>query len=539
MFEINTYDYSKKAFAKWVIESDYHCVYILENGKDVYIGETNDPKIRARQHNSNGKWSKKKYNFINMHIITGELFDISSAKHYQYLLIRLMTADEKFNVVNGIGSERPHYARKNKFELYFDELWMKLEAKGLVKNKEFKQIINTSIYKYSPYTVLTEQQHNALTSIIHTIDSGETTPHKKGFKTRPILIEGDAGTGKTVIAASLFYYLKNTERYKDKKIALIYANPSTRSEMQEVFKKVKGLYKKDIISPIIATKQHFDIIICDESQRLRQAKNLGMYSKEFVKGNNRLGYDNAHDELDWILKNSDCQILFYDKKQSTGPSDIGHKRFCERLYESKRGIRPVKLNDQMRIKAGNDYVPYIYKLLYQESSINQVFENYEFKLFNSFSDMVKQLKEKEEEIGLCRLSGGYAWEWKGKEDNTLVDITIDGVEIKWNSQTSGWLSNSNTKNEMGSIYTLPGLDLNYAGVVIGPDLYFDEISNEIKVNKDNFFDNKVKAGVTDEELKTYILNTYAVLLTRGICGTYVYVCDEVLKRYIKRFIPCI
>lgn len=152
--------------------------------------------------------------------------------------------------------------------------------------------------------------------------------------------------------------------------------------------------------------------------------------------------------------------------------------------------------------------------------------------------MVQQLRKKEEEPGLCRLSSGYAWEWKGKEDNTLIDITIEGVDIKWNSQTSGWSSNPDVKDEMGSIYTLPGLDLNYAGVVIGPDIYYDEMSNEIRVNKDNFFDNKVKAGVTEEELKTYILNTYAVLLTRGIYGTYVYVCDEALREYFKRFIPC-
>lgn len=539
MFKISTYDYSEKAFAQWVIESDYHCVYILENGKEAYIGETSDPKIRARQHNGNGKLSKKKYNFINMHIITGELFEISPAKHYQYLLLKLLTADGRFDVVNGIGSERPHYARKNIFELFFDELWNKLEDKGLVKNKEFKQIINTSIYKYSPQTALTEYQHNALTSIIHTIDSGETTPHKNGFKTRPILIEGDAGSGKSVVAASLFYYLRNNKCYNDKKIALVYANSSTRSEMQEVFKKVKGLYKKDIISPVMVTKQHFDIVICDESQRLRKAKNLGIYYKEFVKGNERLGFDNIHDELDWILRNSDCQVLFYDKKQSTCPSDIGYECFKDKLYESKRGIRPIKLKDQMRIRAGADYVPYIYDLLYQSLMDKKIFENYDFILYNSFSDMVQQLRKKEEETGLCRLSSGYAWEWKGKEDNTLTDITIEGVDIKWNSQTSGWLSNPDVKDEMGSIYTLPGLDLNYAGVVIGPDIYYDEMSNEIRVNKDNFFDNKVKAGVTEEELKTYILNTYAVLLTRGIYGTYVYVCDEALREYFKRFIPCI
>ncbi|KAF5032866.1 hypothetical protein DSECCO2_612700 [anaerobic digester metagenome] len=102
--------------------------------------------------------------------------------------------------------------------------------------------------------------------------------------------------------------------------------------------------------------------------------------------------------------------------------------------------------------------------------------------------------------------------------------------------TGGWLSNPDAKKEMGSIYTLPGLDLNYAGVVIGPDLFFDTHDNTIKVNKDNFVDDKVKNGVTDLELREYILNTYAVFLTRGIKGTYVYVCDNNLREYLKKYI---
>ncbi|MEO7007301.1 MAG: DNA/RNA helicase domain-containing protein [Terrimesophilobacter sp.] len=32
-------------------------------------------------------------------------------------------------------------------------------------------------------------------------------------------------------------------------------------------------------------------------------------------------------------------------------------------------------------------------------------------------------------------------------------------------------------------------------------------------------------------------NIYRVLLTRGICGTYVYVCDPGLRDYLREFIP--
>lgn len=126
-----------------------------------------------------------------------------------------------------------------------------------------------------------------------------------------------------------------------------------------------------------------------------------------------------------------------------------------------------------------------------------------------------------------------------KEDKTIADIVIDDVTMQWNRQTGGWLGNPDAQQEMGSIYTLPGLDLNYAGVVIGPSLIFDKNTNQIKVNKNNFYDDKVKKGVTDEELLAYILNTYAVFLTRGIRGTYVYICDDDLREYFKKYISYI
>lgn len=41
-FEITTYDFAAKHYSDWIFPYDYHYLYILENGKDAYIGETND-----------------------------------------------------------------------------------------------------------------------------------------------------------------------------------------------------------------------------------------------------------------------------------------------------------------------------------------------------------------------------------------------------------------------------------------------------------------------------------------------------------------
>ena len=256
---------------------------------------------------------------------------------------------------------------------------------------------------------------------------------------------------------------------------------------------------------------------------MRRDKNLGTYGALLRKNNERLALPKDNNELDWLLAYSDYQVLLYDKKQLSTPMDLPATDF-NRLLDVEHGdIRPVALHEQMRIRAGSSYVPYIYDVLYQRAEAPISFENYDFGLFSSFQDMFCALAEKEEAFGMCRLCSGYAWEWTSKNDRSHPDIVLDGTGIWWNRQTSKWLRNPEAKLEMGSIYSLVGQDLNCAAVVIGPDLYYDRADHKIKVSKKHYFDNKVKPGVSDEELREYVLNTYAVLLTRGIYGTHVYV----------------
>ncbi len=534
--EITTYDFAEKNYQEWVFPYHYHYIYILENGKEVYIGETNDIIRRSQEHHKVSDVCYK-YKFKRIHVITGCAIEETPAKHYEKLLVKLMHADQKFKVVNAMEGERTHYARKNQFELGFDRLWPKLVQKGLVKNKKFQVVLNKSRYKYSPHVCLTEGQVNALTSIMNAIDSGETYPHTKGYLSRPIFIEGDAGTGKTVVATSLFYYLKTHPAYHGMKIGLVYTSPATRDELRVALGSIQKSYKKDVISPVDVTKQFYDILICDEAHRLRRKKNLGMYNRNFNEGNSRLELDENNDELDWLLINSGRLILFYDQKQIVNAADIPVEDFMGRLLVENRGIRPILLDSQMRICAGDDYVPYIYDVLYQRVSAPKSFQNYELKIFTSFGDMLKNLSEKEEQMGLCRLCGGYAWEWTAKEVPEIPDINIEGIGIWWNKQTKGWLRKQDAKREMGSIYSLPGLDLNYAAVVIGEEVYYDVTEGKIKVNRTKLFDDKVKRGVSDEELEQYILNTYAVFMTRGIYGTYLHVRNDALREYLQRYIP--
>ena len=93
---------------------------------------------------------------------------------------------------------------------------------------------------------------------------------------------------------------------------------------------------------------------------------------------------------------------------------------------------------------------------------------------------------------------------------------------------------------MGSIHTVQGYDLNYAGVIIGPDLRVDPASGAIVADRESYRDKKgkentghLKDAFSDDDLLVFIRNIYGVLLTRGMHGTYVYVCDPGLRERLR------
>lgn len=114
--EITTCDYACPKYSEWNLPHNYHYVYILENGKDVYIGETNDIIQRTKDHHRK-KDSCYKYHFLRMHVITGKHMEETPAKHFENLLIKLMRIDKKFRVTNIDDGERTFYLRKTNLSL--------------------------------------------------------------------------------------------------------------------------------------------------------------------------------------------------------------------------------------------------------------------------------------------------------------------------------------------------------------------------------------------------------------------------------------
>ncbi|WKZ31125.1 MAG: DUF2075 domain-containing protein [Candidatus Dojkabacteria bacterium] len=521
MYEIKKFNYRKDQFTNvrdYRYGENWPIVYILEDGKEAYIGETTAAYRRASQHFE--KADRAKLN--SMYIIADDEYNKSATLDIESSLIRYMSGDGKYLLQNAnFGIQESNYYDRERYQAKFETIWKELQKLKVVDN-DLVQIQNSDLFKYSPYKALSQDQLDVVDKIMSSIKFGERIPH---------LVSGEPGTGKTIVATYLVKALSMKKWSKDLEIGLVIPMTSLRKTLKRVFRNIKGLTPGMVIGPNDVVRKKYDILIVDEAHRLQRRVNLTNY-RDFDKISASLGLEkDSATQLDWILQSSKHQVLFYDKYQSVKPADIKYNALDNISFVNH------KLTSQMRVNGGMDYIEYIRDILNCSNPYPNKFYTYEFKLFNNIKDMVLAIKEKDYDYSLSRILAGYAWEWKTKGNNEIdYDIEIDGTRLKWNSVTEDWVNSPNAVNEIGCIHTIQGYDLNYAGVIIGPEISYDKNKHKVVVDKSKYLDFNGKRAISDPaELEAYIKNIYTTLLTRGINGTYVYIVDDSLRQYMSQY----
>lgn len=102
-----------------------------------------------------------------------------------------------------------------------------------------------------------------------------------------------------------------------------------------------------------------------------------------------------------------------------------------------------------------------------------------------------------------------------------------------------WINAPDSVNQIGCIHTIQGYDLNYAGIILGPDIDFNDRTEKIIIHSENYKDVKGKEGISDNELLVLIKNIYKTNLARGINGTFIYIFNKKLRDHFKKYIDFI
>ncbi len=521
MSEIKSFPFNKESFdtiKSYKFGKNWPAVYVIENTREVYIGQSINTYSRSKQHLENSE--RRKLNKI--HVISDEEFNVSAALDIESWLIQYIVADGKYSVQNGNGGLKNHnYFDKVKYKTKFETVWNSLREMGIVQNT-LAHLRNTDLFKYSPYKTLTEDQMQVAKAVVKDIKAGIATT---------FIISGKPGTGKTILATYLCKYIQEKEETKDLKVGLVVPMASLRVTIGKVFSKIKGLKSSMVIGPNDVVKDKYDLLIVDEAHRLQRRKGIMGYGN-FDKVSSFLGLQKKSTQLEWVMRSSKYQIFFYDENQSIKPADVRPEDF--RVLTAKK----YELKTQMRVEAGQEFIEFVEDLFSDKIPKKTTFDNYDFRIFDNINLMREAIKQKDKEHKLARVVSGYAWPWHTNPTNTNrtqdYDIEIEGLRLVWNSTGRDWVNSPNAINEVGCIHTVQGYDLNFVGVIVGPELSYDPDIKRLKVDRTKYFDTNGRNGITDpNELERYIINIYKTLLTRGILGTYMYIVDPNLRKYIK------
>jgi DUF2075 family protein len=269
-------------------------------------------------------------------------------------------------------------------------------------------------------------------------------------------------------------------------------------------------------------------------------------------------------QLDFILRNTKYQVMVYDENQTIKPTDITPNDFQGRL--KGRDLRTRVLRSQMRCNGGGEFTKYVNDIFDCRNPKVKSFEDYDLRLFSDPNKMINQIVADDAKYGLCRTVAGYSWEWVSSKESVGTkkngtpkykkskkvfnsigelekarrdyDIVFKDKGYYWNIRSSRWILKSSPK-EIGCVHTTQGYDLNRVGIIFGKEINYNPDKNELEINRNKFYDAKVKEGTDDAQLKRFIINAYKVMMMRGIKGCYLYACNKELQDYLSRFFPVV
>ncbi|MFB2557035.1 DNA/RNA helicase domain-containing protein [Herbiconiux liangxiaofengii] len=587
--EIVRLPFDKDEVGDWARSGDkritnWPVVYILDDDKatagrasdrrKIYVGESLNVATRMRQHLA----SIERSHLTNLRVILDETFNKSVCLDLESFLIEMLSGDGAFEVLNrNDGIVNADYYNRAFYQDSFDAIFDRLKLDG-VFTRTIPEIINSDLFKLSPFKSLTDDQAFAVEGVVKSLFDDLRSNDRS-----TTVIQGDPGTGKTVVAIYLLKLLADirastpldaldddgdslfseffTDEHRmllrDLRIGFVIPQQSLHKSVQRVFRKTPGLDPSMVLTAFDVGESATDygLLIVDETHRLNQRANqpaaaLNIKFRDITTklfGND----DTSKTQLDWITAKSAHQIFLVDPAQSVKPADIPIEALERLVADAKAADHHHPLLSQMRVRAGSDYVGHVRRMLgaapgsgSQPLASVPDFGDYDFRMFDDVSEMRAEIVHRDREVGLSRLVAGYAWEWKTKGNKPGHDIEIGELRMRWNSTQTDWIASPGSLDEVGSIHTVQGYDLNYAGVIIGPDLRFDTTTCRIVVDRASYFDKKGKEAnkalgriYSDDDLLWYIRNVYAVLLTRGIRGTYLYVHDPALREHLWQLMP--
>lgn len=361
--------------------------------------------------------------------------------------------------------------------------------------------------------------------------AGEATDEVKNV----LIVQGGPGTGKSVVAVNLLVELTNRKQV----VQYVTRNSAPRKVYEA---KLTGKLSRSRISNMFTSSgsfvnlepNTFDSLIVDEAHRLN-AKS-GLYAN--------LG----ENQIKELISAAKFSVFFVDEDQRVTLSDIGEVAAIRRWAESMGAqVTELELTSQFRCNGSDGYLAWLDNVLNIRATANVDLDelDYDFKVVDTPTELHHIILGKNQPNNKSRMVAGYCWKWPSAKDPNAYDIEIGDYKARWNLKDDGqaWIIKPNSASEVGCIHTCQGLELDYVGVIIGPDLVVRDGKIITDATKRASSDRSVsgyKRMLKENPLQALavgdmiIKNTYRTLMTRGMKGCYIYCTDPETQEYFRQ-----
>ena len=222
-------------------------------------------------------------------------------------------------------------------------------------------------------------------------------------------------------------------------------------------------------------------------------------------------------------------------------------------------VRTIELFSQFRCNGSDNYLDWLDTVLYSDrntalSSGIDFQKEYYFEVCDSPWDLEKKIRAlnmpHQAPKQIARIAAGYCWNWSDKlqpDGDLYKDVVIGDWEMPWETNNVQarppynqryapsadlWASHPMGINQVGCIFSAQGFEVDYIGVIMGPDIRYDINSDRIVAEKGHTH----SVNDSDRDFDEHIKNIYRVLLSRGRKGCLIYCMDKNLENYLKELL---
>lgn len=520
---------------------------------EVYVGESNDIFKRTRQHYDaaldKSRWqSKLLEKDASLFIIGHEHFNKSLTLDIENRLMHyMMSVDRVKHVYNLRDNPQTSYYPMEELDDIFSKIWRGLRKENKELFPSESAIKDSAIYKASPLHKLTKEQEKARDLIIQKVSKALENKETRQL----IFIDGEAGTGKTVLNSSTFYelYCQAEENNRNLKCFLLVNHDEQITVYEQIAEKL-GLIEKygQVVgkpTPFInnhSKDEPVDIAFVDEAHLLLTQ------GKQSYRGKN---------QLNDIMDRARVTVVMFDENQILTTEQFWEAQILEQYRnQAKLEENHIVLKKQLRMQADPATMDWIDSFTKERrvKKIPNTFGGYAIKIFANpeLLDLEIQRRAQESDSALSRIIATYDWQYSSNhkmEDQVMKywEVLIGKWHKPWNRELESelskkekrdikglaWAEQPQTINEVGSTFTIQGFDLNYAGVILGPSVKYRDgkiIFDPTASKNEKAVRNRTLSDGTKRKFgETLIQHEVRVLMTRGVNGMYIYACDPELR----------